>query len=156
MPVIDMSNRPKREQTTGPRPLIPEGKYLARIIWTERKEFKNGNGACLSLKLALVGGDEKIWEDLNVYHTNPEYQTRAKDRLEMIARLGGLEVGPQFDTDSLQGRPYEIEVVQKTETWNGETKTKNKIARWYRAPEQHAHGYAQSSENGATSSVNGW
>ena len=158
MPIIEMGNRPQRtqEQTTGVRPLIPDGKYLARIIWTERKDFKNGNGGYLSIKLALVGGGEKIWEDLNIYHTNEEYREKAKDRLEMIARFGGLKVGPQFDTDSLKGRTYEIEVEQKTETWNGQTRTKNRITRWHRAPENNATHQEQPTAESAPRTLGGW
>jgi len=93
------------------RDLIPAGTYNARIIESDVKPLKSGNGDGLSLTFELLDGPNvkrRVWASLNVKHNNPTAQSIAQQQLSSICHATG--VMNLQETSQLHNRPLKIRV----------------------------------------------
>jgi hypothetical protein len=101
------------------RELIPAGTYNARIIESDLKPLKSGNGDGLALTFEIIDGPHKnrrVWSSLNVKHTNPTAQGIAQQQLSSICHATG--VIKLQDTSQLHNRPLKIRVkIRKDEQY---------------------------------------
>jgi hypothetical protein len=101
------------------RELIPAGTYNARIIESDVKPLKSGNGEGLSLTFEIIDGPHKsrrVWASLNVKHNNPTAQGIAQQQLSSICHATG--VTKLTDTSQLHNRPLKIRVkIRKDEQY---------------------------------------
>ena len=74
------------QASTGP---LPAGTYLAHITESDVQPLKSGNGEGLKLTFEIIDGQikgRKVWENLNIRHSNEDTQRIAQ------SQLSGLEV----------------------------------------------------------------
>lgn len=93
---------------------IPAGEYLAVIDSADYVENKKGTGMMLKLVYQIIDGpqkDKKIFENLNLEHTNKQAEEIARKSLNSI----GVAVGVLKIKDSAQllNIPMKIEVTAK-------------------------------------------
>ena len=99
------------QQTMGP---LPAGQYLAHITESDVVDLKSGNGQGLKLTFEVIEGQfkgRKVWESLNVVHTNETAQGIAQSQLSAICRATG--VIKLDDTAALHRKPIKITVAIK-------------------------------------------
>jgi hypothetical protein len=97
-----------------PMGVIPAGTYTAHITESDVVELKSGNGKGLKLTFEVIDGQfkgRKVWEHLNVIHTNEQAQGIAQSQLSTICRATG--VTKLEDTASLHFKPIKITVAIK-------------------------------------------
>jgi len=95
-----------------PMGVIPAGQYLAHITDSDIADLKSGNGQALKLTFEILDGQFKsrrVWENLNVVHTNEQAQGIAQSQLSAICRAVG--VNKLEDTASLHFKPIKITVA---------------------------------------------
>lgn len=101
------------------RDLIPAGTYTARIIESDYKPLKSGNGDGLSLTFEIIEGTHtkrRVWASLNVKHNNPTAQGIAQQQLSSICHATG--VMNLAETSQLHNRPLKIRVkIRKDEQY---------------------------------------
>ena len=101
------------------RELIPAGTYNARIIESDVKPLKSGNGDGLSLTFEILDGPHakrRIWASLNVKHNNPVAQNIGQQQLSSICHVTG--VMNLQETSQLHNRPLKIRVkIRKDEQY---------------------------------------
>ena len=124
-----------------PMGVIPAGTYLAHITESDVVDLKSGNGQGLKLTFEVIDGQfkgRKVWENLNVVHTNEQTQGIAQSQLSAICRATG--VNKLEDTGSLHFKPIKITVAIKPAS--GDYKEGNTIKGYEAAngsaPAQHA------------------
>ena len=127
---------PAADPSSTQNEIAPPGRYHARIIWTERKEYATKTGAYLMVKVALQDRYEncRAAERLHLWHSNKEVADRNENILRRICRIAGLELRQRFDTADLHGRAVDVDI--DVETWtnsSGEDQTRNIIKRWHPA-----------------------
>lgn len=99
------------QQTMG---VLPAGTYLAHITESDVVDLKSGNGQGLKLTFEVIDGQfkgRKVWESLNVVHTNETAQGIAQSQLSAICRATG--VIKLDDTAALHRKPMRITVAIK-------------------------------------------
>ena len=99
------------QATMGP---LPAGVYLAHITESDVVDLKSGNGQGLKLTFEVIDGQfkgRKVWESLNVVHTNEQAQGIAQSQLSAICRATG--VIKLEDTAALHRKPLKITVAIK-------------------------------------------
>lgn len=109
-----------------PMTLMPKGVYLAQINESDMATLQSGNGEALKLTFEILDGQFKkrrVWESLNVVHTNEQTQGIAQAQLSALCR--SVSVNKLEDTSALHFKPVKIHVdVQPAK---GEFKEKNFI-----------------------------
>lgn len=91
---------------------IPAGTYLAHIIESDVSPLKTGNGMALKLTFEILDGqfkDRKIFNNLNIQHTNPDTQKYAQQDLSAICHAtGNIKL---TETSALHFKPVKIKVT---------------------------------------------
>jgi len=84
---------------------LPAGEYDGEIVGCDIKETRSGTNM-LSLEIQTDKG--KVWDNLNLWHTNPKAVEIAKERLSAIGTaLGMTKID---DTDQLLARRVRVRV----------------------------------------------
>lgn len=95
--------------------LIPEERYVSKVISTEFKETKaNPDNKYLEITFEIISGSycgRRLFERLNTEHINPEVQKIARQRLSWLAHV--LEVDQLIDSQQLHNKPLAIYVTQE-------------------------------------------
>ena len=97
------------QASTGP---VPAGTYLAQVIESDIKDLASGNGKGLKLTFEIIDGQYKgrrIWENLNIQHTNEDSQRIAQSQLSALCHAVG--VIKLRDTAALHMKPVNIKVT---------------------------------------------
>lgn len=114
-------------QLDTPRQPVPDGTYVARIIESEIKLLKSGNGEGLSLVYEIIEGPyatRRIWQNLNVRHTSQNAQVMAQQQLAGICHAVGMPNGFN-ETHELHNKPLKIRVKIRKDDHYGD---KNEIS----------------------------
>lgn len=85
-------------------PLAP-GEYVGEIVAADVKQTKAGSNM-LSLEIKTDRG--KVWDNLNLWHSNPKAVEIAKERLSAIGRALGMSA--ITDTDQLLAKRVKVRV----------------------------------------------
>ena len=91
---------------------IPAGNYLAQVIESDIKDLASGNGKGMKLTFEIIDGQYKgrrIWENLNIQHTNEDSQRIAQSQLSALCHAVG--VIKLRDTAALHMKPVNIKVT---------------------------------------------
>ena len=105
---------------------VPAGNYISHIIESDLIDLKSGNGQGLKLKFEIIDGEfkgRKIFETLNVVHTNEDTQRIAQSQLSSICRAIG--VNNLTDTAVLHFKPMKLTV--EIQPAKGDFKESNRI-----------------------------
>jgi Protein of unknown function (DUF669) len=97
------------QQSSGP---LPAGTYLAHIIESDVAPLKSGNGEGLKLTFEIIDGQfkgRKVWENLNIMHTNEDTQRIAQSQLSALCHA--VNVIKVMDTAALHFKPVKINVT---------------------------------------------
>jgi hypothetical protein len=97
------------QQATGP---LPAGTYLAHITESDVQPLKSGNGEGLKLTFEIMDGQfkgRKIWENLNIRHSNEDTQRIAQSQLSGLCHA--VNVIKLMDTAALHFKPVRINVT---------------------------------------------
>lgn len=100
---------------------VPAGKYVARIVDSEMKPTKAGNGHYLELTFEVCDGQYKgrrLWARLNLDNPNPTAVDIARAELSAICRAVGI-MQPK-DSVELHGLPMAVTVACKKREDNGD------------------------------------
>jgi hypothetical protein len=111
------------QQNMGP---LPAGTYLAHITESDVQPLKSGNGEGLKLVFEVLDGPQKgrkVWENLNIRHSNEDTQRIAQSQLSALCHAVG--VIKLMDTSSLHFKPVKISVVVREA--QGQYKASNNI-----------------------------
>jgi len=101
--VFDPSSIPPSEFNGEP---IPAGAYPVQVVHSELVDLKSGNGQALVLELEIMEGqyaNRKLWDRLNIRHTNEQTQTYALRTLADLFEVTGSP--PSRDSDVLHFKP---------------------------------------------------
>jgi len=93
---------------------VPAGNYIAKIIDSEDRQTKAGNGEYLQLKLEIISGQQKgryVFDRLNLKNPNQQAMNIAKATLGNIMRA--IKMDSIIDTDQIHGLPLVIKVTQR-------------------------------------------
>ena len=107
--------------------LIPAGWYPARIVRSDLRDLKSGDGQRLVLTYALHGGpfaERRIDAGFNVDHPNPQAVEISQKELAKVLRACGLSTIQ--DTLELHDRVHQVRV--SVETYKD--RDQNRIADW--------------------------
>ncbi|AVL70842.1 hypothetical protein CEQ07_05085 [Oligella urethralis] len=91
---------------------IPPGQYQAKIIESAIEPLRSGNGQRLNLRFQILGPTHQgrlVFEDLNIFHSNPMASDIARRDLKRIALAAGFD-GNIADSSVLHDRPMLIRV----------------------------------------------
>jgi len=95
--------------------LVPEGRYVCKIISTELKETKaNPDNKFLELTFEIISGGNcgrRVFDRLNIEHTNQEAQKMSRQRLAWLAHV--LEIDQLLKTEQLHNKPLSIYVTKE-------------------------------------------
>ncbi len=95
--------------------LIPEGRYVAKIISTELKETKaNPENKYLEIIFKIISGSyngRSVFDRLNTEHTNETAQKMSRQRLSWLGHV--LEIDQLLQTEQLHNKPLFIYVTQE-------------------------------------------
>lgn len=91
---------------------MPAGVYLAHITESDVVPLKTGNGSALKLTFEILDGQfkgRKIWERLNIQHTNADTQKWAQADLSAICHAtGNIRLN---ETSALHFKPVKIKLA---------------------------------------------
>lgn len=107
--------------------LIPAGWYPARIVRSDLRDLKSGDGQRLVLTYALQGGpfaERRVDASFNVDHPNPQAVEISQKELAKVLRACG--VGAIQDTLELHDRVHQVRV--SVNTYND--RDQNRITDW--------------------------
>ena len=102
---IDMSN----VEAETVRGAVPAGEYQAIIVDSGDKSPKSGGAPYLELVLQIVDPEykgRKVWDRLNLRHTNPQTVLIAKQRLKAI--MDAVGVARVSDSQQLHNRQLTV------------------------------------------------
>lgn len=75
---------------------MPAGLYTVEVTNSEVKDLKSGNGTGLSLEFTVMEPEgfarRKVWQQLNIKHTNSEAEQIAQAQLSALCRAVGISV----------------------------------------------------------------
>jgi len=97
------------QAATGP---VPAGTYLAHITESDVHPLKSGNGTGRKSAYEIIDGQykgRKIWDNLNIQHSNEETQRIAQSQLSALCHA--VNVIKLQDTAALHLKPVSIKVV---------------------------------------------
>lgn len=128
-------------QTMEERDVLPAGEYVAKIVKSERKEAKAGNGnAYINLEFSVDEGPmdgRRFWTMLNLWNSNSTAVEIAQRELNSICHaVGKLRVS---DTEELHGIPMRVKLKVKEDSYGA----KNEVTSY--KPLNSAPSAAQSS-----------
>ncbi len=107
--------------------LMPEGDYVGQITESEIKPNSKGTGQLLKLTWELLNAgfkDRRVWQQINVQHTNPQAQQIGQ--IEFANLKAGLGItGTVADTLMLHNKPCGLKL--KIEKGEGQYKDKNVV-----------------------------
>lgn len=72
---------------------VPAGDYKVALLKSELKENKSGSGSHISLQFAILDGkykNRRLFDRLNVIHSNPTVVQLAHDRLYSLCVAAGM------------------------------------------------------------------
>lgn len=82
---------------------LPAGAYTVEITNAEVKDLRSGNGTGLNIEFTVIDPQpfarRKIWQNLNIRHTNPQAEQIAQSQLSALCRAVGI--GVLTDSDHL-------------------------------------------------------
>ena len=91
---------------------LPEGTYLSKIIESELRPTKAGDGERLVLTFEVLSGEfreRRFFVGLNIKNPTPETQERANNELTSISKAVGVV---KFkDTSALHGKPMKVKLA---------------------------------------------
>lgn len=102
--MVSLNFEVEAEEPTGYGPL-PAGEYDAEIVAADVRQTKSGTDM-LSLEIQTAKG--KVWDNLNLWHSNPKAVEIAKERLSAIGRA--LNMPRITDTDQLLAKRIKVRV----------------------------------------------
>ncbi len=91
---------------------VPAGTYLAQCVESDVQPLKSGNGTGLKLVFEILDGPHKgrrIWENLNIQHSNDDTQRIAQSQLSALCHA--VNVIKLQDTAALHHKPVKIKVT---------------------------------------------
>ena len=91
---------------------IPAGTYVARIIESDVRPLKSGNGDGLLLTFEIIDGPyarRRVWANINVRHISEEAQRIGQQQLSSLCHAVG--VLKLQDSVQLHDRPLKIRVA---------------------------------------------
>lgn len=110
---MDLSNV---QEMQGNSP-VPPGEYEVKIINSEYKESRSGNGGYLRMQYKIVNGafvGRSVFDNLNLWHVDQKIREISQSRLKAIAKAI-RHPNPAFirNTDELIGHQMSIRVSVK-------------------------------------------
>lgn len=82
---------------------LPAGPYEVEITDADVRELKSGNGTGLNVEYTVISPEayagRKIWQNLNIAHTNPQAEQIGQSQLSALCRAVGI--GQLDDSDQL-------------------------------------------------------
>jgi hypothetical protein len=106
---------------------LPAGWYNVAVTGSDTFLTKSGT-ECLKLELTVLDGEHvnrKLWENLNLWHTNPTAVQIAQQTLAAICTsINRTRIG---DTEELHGQPLQAKVAVETDPTYG---SRNAIKGW--------------------------
>jgi hypothetical protein len=91
---------------------LPNGPYEVEITDADVADLKSGNGTGLKIEYTVVTPEQfanrKIWQNLNIKHTNEQTEQIAQSQLSALCRAVGI--GVLSDTDDLFGKILRVGV----------------------------------------------
>ena len=99
---------PEDERSFDP---LPAGQYKVQVVDSEVQDLKTGNGQALVLTLEVVDGqfaNRKLWDRLNIRHTNEQAQSIAQRALADLFLATGTP--PSRDSADLHFKPCLVTV----------------------------------------------
>jgi hypothetical protein len=91
---------------------LPPGAYDVEITNAEVRELKSGNGTGLNIEYTVVGPEQharrKLWQNLNIAHTNPQAEQIGQSQLSALCRAVGI--GLLNDSDELFQKMLRVQV----------------------------------------------
>ena len=122
---------------------LPAGWYMLKIVDTEKKTTKAGDGEYLKIAFDIVGGintgagkGRKHWENFNLWNPSEKAQQIARGQFSGLCRACG-KIGLVKDSSELHGKIIEAR-LKVVPPQNG-YEAKNAVVE-YRAPEKPAAG----------------
>jgi hypothetical protein len=109
-------------EAQSPRGPWPAGKHVAVIEKAERKATR-ANGSMLSLTFRGEGGecDRRLhWENLNLWHDNPQVREIALSQLKSLLKACGLDRPPQAGYAAIEGLFLTLNITHRKRKDNGE------------------------------------
>lgn len=113
--------------------LLPAGDYVMQVVESEVAELKSGNGDMLKLTVEIIDGpfaNRKIWDNLNIRHTNAQAQAIAQRALADLCIAVGV-VGLR-NSEDLHFKPF-IGTV-KVDPAKGDYSAQNRMKRYKPLP----------------------
>lgn len=106
---------------------LPAGVYVARVVDSDLRPLKSGNGTGLSLQFEIIDGqfvNRRVFANLNVQHTNDIAERIGQEQLAGLCKACGI---PKLkDTQQLHNLPIKIKVkIRKDQT--GQYEDRNEI-----------------------------
>lgn len=75
---------------------LPAGPYDVEITDADVRELKSGNGTGLNIEYTVIAPEQyanrKIWQNLNIAHTNPQAEQISQSQLSALCRAVGIDV----------------------------------------------------------------
>lgn len=103
---------------------IEPGTYVANVIEADVQPNQKGTGTTLKLTWSITEGPSqgrRIWQNINIQHTNPDAQRIGQAELkEITASLGLASI---TSTDPLLYKPLVVTVANETSKQDGKTRT---------------------------------
>lgn len=91
---------------------LPAGAYEVEITKAEIRDLKSGNGVGLNVEYTVISPEQyanrKVWQNLNIKHTNPQAEQIGQSQLSSLCRA--LGIGVLDDSDQLFQRILRISV----------------------------------------------
>lgn len=91
---------------------LPAGPYEVEITNAEVRELKSGNGTGLNVEYTVISpaqfASRKLWQNLNIKHTNPQAEQIGQSQLSSLCRA--LGIGVLNDSDELFQRILRVSV----------------------------------------------
>ncbi len=82
---------------------LPAGPYDVEITDADVRELKSGNGTGLNVEYTVIAPEahagRKIWQNLNIAHTNPQAEQIGQSQLSALCRAVGIDM--LTDSDQL-------------------------------------------------------
>jgi hypothetical protein len=105
---------------------LPAGAYVGLLTEATLAPLKSGQGEGLKLSLEILDGQykgRKVWDQLNVRHSNPDTQRIAQQQLSALCRAVGVLRLEQ--TEQLCGKP--VRILLKVRPADGKYEARNEV-----------------------------
>lgn len=108
---------------------IPAGEYMVKIVESELKDTKSGNGKYIKLRLDILGPSYQgrvLFSNINIRNANPKAEEIGRKELGSLLRAIGL--ASLTDTVQLIGGDLIVKVNKTEDDYNGGFK--NEVKRY--------------------------